>query len=512
MKHLPFVIFLFVINTITAQTYNDEALLYARSGISGTARSIGSASAFGSVGADLGSMAVNPAGLGLYRSTDFAITPGLNIANNQAEFDGSLTKANSTKIFFNQAGVAFCKLLNKEQKANDFSFSAVKLKAITFAINYQRESMFNRVENFSGTNLHNSGIDAYTAYVNSTFYPFDAGHYPPEMVLAWQTALIDFDSVNHIYVSNVRPKVLQTGNIVSKGAVDHVDIAFGGNLNDKFYFGAGVGFSILTYSRDATFTEVKGNDTLHLFQDYTYTANNRATGLGINAKFGIIYRPAAFMRLGLAYQIPTFYNLTENYLGTTTSYFDTASYSLQLEQYPLKYKIREPMKGTASASFYFKEYGFLSVDYEFQNYGSTKFDFGSDYKAFSDATNADQKKYYTFNHTVRAGFEGSYKTLLLRCGYAFSTTPYKKDYVMKGYAETKHNITAGIGYRGKRFYADFAYAYSTTKEANSPYADFVAKNTFNTHTAFITIGWRITKENTETMKSKEAKGKPKMSF
>ncbi len=46
-----------------AQDYNALSLLYARSGINGTARTAGVADAYGSIGADLGSLSTNPAGL-----------------------------------------------------------------------------------------------------------------------------------------------------------------------------------------------------------------------------------------------------------------------------------------------------------------------------------------------------------------------------------------------------------------------------------------------------------------
>lgn len=514
MKNVWVLIFVLVTGIMHAQTYNDVALLYSRTGISGSARSIGSASSYGSVGADLGSMNINPAGLGLYRSTDICVTPGLYLNKNKAFFDGTSTEANDPKIYFNQAGIAFTKLISHEKKANDFSFNAVKLNAITFAINYQRESMFSKTINYEADNNQSSGIGQYAAYANQTGLPFNTDNYPVEMILAKETGLIGYDSATNSHYSNVRAPVHQSGNVVTHGAIDHIDIGLGGNLNDKFYFGAGVGFSILTFLQDASSTESKTNDTANHFVDYTFTSNLRNTGIGVNAKFGIIYRPASWMRLGLAYQTPTFYNITETYMGTTVANFDNAQYSQQLEAYPFKYKLKTPMKGIASASFYFKEYGFLSVDYEFQNYGSTRFTFPTDFANATTQYNNLEKKVYTFGHVVRAGFEGSWKVLRVRAGYAYSSTPYKKAFIYPGFNEEKHNFSAGLGYRGKHFYVDAAYLLGITKEYTNPYADWTVNNKLISHAFYLTLGFRIFKStDTQQDNSRPAKSsKPRMSF
>ena len=508
MNKYLLLLLLLPVKTIYCQTYNDEALLYSRSSITGTARTAGTAGAVGSVGADLGSLAVNPAGIGLYRSSDLSITPGLVINNNEAQFNGSFKNQSATKISINQAGIAFTKVFKKASSNNDFSFNSVKLNTFSFAINYQRQNNFSRTINFDGYNATNSGIDVYNAYLNSTKQPLSTDNYPVEMVLAHQANLLGYDTVSGNYFSNVHGPLQQAGTIATKGGVDQIDLTLGGNVNDKFYFGAGLGVPILTYFNDASFSEYNSKDSLSRFQDYTFSTNLRTTGIGVNAKFGIIYRPAAWMRLGVAYQTPTFYNITETYSANMTASFDTAYNQISAQAYPFKYKMRSPMKGTVSASFYLKEHGFFSVDYEFQNYGSSRFNFGNDYKGFTASTNADEKKYYTFGHVVRAGFEGSYKSLRARVGYSFSSTPYKKDFITKGFAEATHSATAGIGYRGKHFYADFAYVFGFTKDATVPYADFEVRNTLTSHRMLLTLGWKIFREETAVKKTRQ----PKMNF
>ncbi|MFN8321121.1 MAG: outer membrane protein transport protein [Chitinophagales bacterium] len=505
MKRVLLYLLFFITMVANGQSYADEALMFAQTSVSGTARSIGSAGAYGSVGADLGCVTINPAGLGLYRSSDFSLTPAIMLDRRNSDFLSNKDQGGVNKFFINQAGFSFTKLFNKEKKATDFSFSSTRLNAITFALNYQRQNMFHQLIQWDGTNNFISAVSAYTDYLNATNKPLTPDNYPVEMVLAYDAGLITYDTILAQYVSRVNKPVRQSGDMILGGAADQIDAAIGGNVNDKFYFGAGVGFSILSYSFRNRFNEIDESNSTSNFQDYNVDAALRTSGFGLHAKFGIIYRPASWVRLGVSYQIPTFYNLTENYSVGLLANFDTTYYGQTLSSYPLKYKLRTPMKGTISTSFYLKEFGFLSVDYEFQNLGSSRFYFGKDYQSYTDAVNANEKKVYNFCHTIRAGIEAAYKTLRLRAGYAYSTTPYKKDYYNKQYPESIQQISAGLGYRGKRFYVDFTYLINLQKEIIYPYADAVVKTTNYRHNMFLTVGYRLVRDETPSKKQKNTK-------
>ena len=63
----------------------------------GTARSMAMAGAFTSLGADLTSMAINPAGLGMYRRNEISITPLMSFA--RAENNAPTFNSNSKNRF-----------------------------------------------------------------------------------------------------------------------------------------------------------------------------------------------------------------------------------------------------------------------------------------------------------------------------------------------------------------------------------------------------------------------------
>ena len=190
MKTKILLTFLLPVQFLFAQYPPDQAILYSRSGISGTARTAGSAGAYGSVGADLGCIGINPAGLGLYRSSDISITPGLKLGNNETVYNNSHTNVNAPKFYLGQAGAVWTKILSKSADKNNLSFTTHPLRSITFALNYERESFFTRTQNFGAYNTSNSMVDNYTGYVNATGQSPNGNSSPPEIQMAYNAGQI----------------------------------------------------------------------------------------------------------------------------------------------------------------------------------------------------------------------------------------------------------------------------------------------------------------------------------
>lgn len=491
MRSIFLFAFVFVRAYVVAQNYYTDALLYSRNFTGGTARSIGVAGAFSSVGADLGSMHINPAGLGLYRSTDMAVTPGLRLGYNQSSFNGNNTNTSFSNVYFGQAGIAWTLFL-KEGSANDeLSFNPNKIRSVTIGLNYQRQSFFTRRTEYSATNVGISNATGFAEYVNAAQLPVNLNNYPPEIVLLRDAGLIYLDTATGNYQSAVPAPVNQYGNIARKGAKDEVNVAAGANINDKVYVGLGIGIPIVSNLFVSEFSEVNANDSVIYFNSYLFRDDMRASGVGVNASVGLIYRATSWMRIGAAYHLPTFYTLSDEYLLQSQVNFDTAIVTSGVQYAPLRYRFRSPMKGIISMSFYVKQYAFFSVDYEFMNYGAMRYNFGKDYTAYSERTNNYLKSNYTFGHTLRAGVEGAHKWFRVRAGYSFSSSPFKKTYRNATYGEVVHSGSIGLGYKGKKFYADLAYTVSAIKDVHSLMALAAITNKLASHQVLATLGWRI---------------------
>jgi long-subunit fatty acid transport protein len=95
-------------------------------------------------------------------------------------------------------------------------------------------------------------------------------------------------------------------------------------------------------------------------------------------------------------------------------------------------------------------------------------------------------------HSVRVGAEVNVtQGFALRAGYRFKSSPYKMS--DSPYNNTTHFISAGFGFRGENFFADFAYVYRMNKDSYWLY-DPVGEPcsvSSRTHNVVATIGFKL---------------------
>ena len=77
-----------------------DAYRYSQTELNGTARYLGMGGAFGALGGDISSMSSNPAGLGIYRSSEIVTTLSLSSIKAKSDWGGSKVDANKTKFNF----------------------------------------------------------------------------------------------------------------------------------------------------------------------------------------------------------------------------------------------------------------------------------------------------------------------------------------------------------------------------------------------------------------------------
>ena len=86
-----------------------------------------------------------------------------------------------------------------------------------------------------------------------------------------------------------------------------------------------------------------------------------------------------------------------------------------------------------------------------------------------DAVAEQMAKGMTFFANNSAGIELAYKTGRVRFGYSYQFSPFKKGIAVEGADLSRHLISAGLGYRGKRFSIDLAYVHTITRDYFAPY-------------------------------------------
>ncbi len=149
MKRLVFLISIVVFYTTLQGQYVTDALRYSQNFPAITTRSMGMGGAFTSLGGDFSSTYNNPAGLGLYRKSEFQFTPVLNYAKTDADYLGQ--NSEDIRYHFNVGSLGYVGTYNTNKDKG--------LVSASFATGYIRRNTFNSNTSIRGRNPDNSLAD-----------------------------------------------------------------------------------------------------------------------------------------------------------------------------------------------------------------------------------------------------------------------------------------------------------------------------------------------------------------
>jgi hypothetical protein len=461
-----------------------DALRYSWLQPSGTARSQAIGGAITSLGGDITSTFINPAGLGLYKTNEFVLTPGFQFANNKAGYLGTESKTNASKFNFGATGLVLA--LPGSRNGN--------WRNTTIGLAVNRTANFNNNLLYRGSNNQSSYSEKYLEELinnNVTDPNAAAANFPYGASLAFNTFLIDTVQGAGGAVSGYRSLATpQTGVsqqqvIETTGGITEYAVGISGNLKDKLYLGGSIGFSILNYEREMRFEE--RDETGNTNNDFNYFLNEeylRTRGVGINAKLGAIFKPVEQLRIGLAVHTPTVYNLEDNYTAKITTDLEGYTNGV-LSQSSIdfndglpgefQYDFNNPWRFMAGVSYVFsevadvtKQRGFISADVEFVNYTGGKFKEVSTTNnagSYFNELNATIDDVYKSAVNARVGGELKFNTFMVRAGFAYFSNPYKGSDI-KG---SRMNLSGGLGYRNKGKFVDLTYVHQISKDGYYPY-------------------------------------------
>jgi hypothetical protein len=480
-----------------AQTELD-ALRYSQQSFGSTARSLSMGGAFGALGADFSTLSSNPAGIGVFRKSEFTASIGFENNNSDGDFLGETRTDNRFNVSMPNLGLVFAFSKNKKES---------NWKQFSFGLGYNRIASYQNDYFFAGKNPDNSLLDDYVeqVYNDGGATPEDLFYYYPfDVHLAYQTFLIDpapFDSNNYV---SVIPDggAMQSKTFESRGSMGEFVLSFGGNYNDKVFWGITAGFPGIRYEEESTWEETDTDnsiitpDSSRDFSSMMYTYHLKTVGRGINGKFGLIIRPADFIRFGAAIHSPTYFYMSDGYDAHMSSAFangETHYYESPLGNY--NYSLTTPFRAIGSVALIFGKAGLVSVDYEYTDYTNAHFS-ANDY-SFSSENRAIDQLYNPSVHILRAGTEWRYGDVSFRGGAAYYSPVFNNDLEADETID-QHSIsyTAGVGFRGKHFYTDLGYAYTKTGELVRQYS-LVNENvpgatvTHVNHRAILTLGFRF---------------------
>ncbi len=434
-----------------------DALRYSQNFYGGTARAISMGGAFGALGGDFTSASLNPAGIGVYRSTEFTITPTILYDNTSSRYLGNTSEDNKNRFLLNNLGYVHTNLTGKDEG----------WVGVTFGIGYNQLNNFNRNTIMKGIMVQGSDkssslLDNFTNRSNAKqgadqdqglLDPFYEG-------LAWETYMLELDSLgfwNELW--NQYYGQSQQRRIIESGGIGEYAFSLGANYGNKLYIGATLGIHRLRYRSEVNHSEYDDALIIDYFDSFTFREILDARGTGYTFKIGMIFRPISLIRLGVALHLPTYYKIRESFYTDMQSTFDPqyvmSDYYLRSPTNEFEYLLRTPGKVIGSAAVQLGRVAILSADYEYMDYSKANMDSRpTDYKLL--AQNDSIRKFYTAAHNLRVGAEVHLGPMYLRGGGSFYDSPYKKS---EENGESWYvTLNGGLGFRSENVFFDLAYS------------------------------------------------------
>jgi hypothetical protein len=503
MKSFIFCATFFIVFSLFSQNETD-AIRYSQENLGSTARSFAVGGAFGAVGADPSSAAINPAGLAKYRSSKLYISTAFYNAKNKTTFLGNNLTDN--KFNFNLPNLSLIINIPGEDYTSKNPKGFVNF---IVGFNVNRKNNFHNKILFEGINEVNSITQDWVERANSNgFTPNQMSAYSLEH-LAYVTSAIDPDTLSPTpkYVSaygNNPIRVNQSGLVQSKGALNDYNLSVAANYRHIIQGGISIGFKSIRYIESYSFIEkdlktgtVKDIKSLTLDKDFS------TKGRGLNAKIGVLVSPSEFFRFGFAYHSPTIYNLTDSYTYTLNAIYDYGARDIfnydrvntvaTTQPTIYRYKITTPSRQVLSAAMLSKEIGFVSIDLEFVNYAGASL-WAKDDKFIPENTNINRN--YNSVMNLRMGAELIQDDFRFRAGYARYPSPYKSNMVSDLKAMVNNVYTLGFGIKTDSYSFDIAYVNSGNNTAYPPYElnnkkQPMANNVVRTSNLILTAGFNI---------------------
>ena len=454
-----------------------DAFRFSKNDLTGTARGIAMGGAFGALGGDVTGVAINPAGIGVYRTSELSTTLSLSSSNIETNWQNSINKQD--KISFNVDNINY---------VGYYPTGNESMQSVNFGFSFNRLKNFNRNYSANGNEMPQS-LTHYMASLatdnnvywesmnnsNSSKNAFN-GSAPWLSILGWQSYLInDIQDYEYKSLLGQREKVSSKLEVSEKGYVNSYDFTFGSNFSNSFYLGMSFSLTDIYYQMNSWYDESFNNGGGFYLDNYLQTE-----GSGYQVNLGAIWLPTDFLRLGVAYHSPTWYVMEDFYRATLN-----ANVLGNGNDEPVRtpsnastsYRLQTPYSWVFSVAGVLSTQAIISMDYEIKDYRSMNLEEPNGVNYVRDNQFIDED--FRIASTLRTGLEYRFTPQFSgRLGYVWVQSPYKKElknnrpqdisligtiphYTLDG---DVNYFTAGIGYRfTPQFYLDFAFVHGSQK-------------------------------------------------
>ena len=512
---ITLILSLLVNNNVFSQQpygYYKDVLKFSHYFNGGSARvqAIGGASY--SLGGDISSISLNPAGIGFFNKKIFSLSyNSKNIKNNSFFIGESSSSQSSLKDIDNISILLPVK--NRSSYFNTGLSECPECPKLNIGLSFTRIKDFGNDRYYRGYNDNNSIID---------YFLYDAQGVPLSQISnsepisgigllqeAYDHYLINPDlDLPGSYFSFVGGFPLQEERIINEGGINKFSLSAGTNIKDKIFLGIGTHIYFINYEQTRMFAEsqyeiLNENGVWESEGILDFIKLNdffKIKGNGFSTSIGIIFKPINELNIGLNFETKTKYLLKEELESELeTNYFN---YYFQPEDTTLgnsisgtalsvaQYNFTSPSKFTIASSYFIYKYGFISADIDFINYSGARIQ-SYDFNHYNDNQEI-VNLYKSLAINYRFGIEARLKKFYLRAGYNYLTDPNR---ISDNINNDKIKKSIGLGYLSKGINLDIAYTSLKTDSRlssypypfNQPFANFSTK----VRSVIMTLGIRI---------------------
>jgi len=449
----------------------DDVMLYSRMDPLGTARSTGLGGAMTALGADLGAIGINPAGLGMYRSSDMSLTLGLGAGGASTSFAGASSVTAAPHLIVGQIGGAITMPLNSPY-----------FKRGTFALAYRPLKDLHQRAEWAGEQDEESLTQQLALQANGTAFDSLWHQHPFDADLAWYTYLIDtVPGTNDQYDPAFSgERVRQSLRRDRSGRMGETSIAFGTTYEDVLHIGLAIGLTSVEMERTDVYTEQKLSGPSPLDR-LTFNDRLQVSGSAGFWSLGLILQPEnAPIRLGWTYRSGSVFSIDDFYTVDATSDFsDGAGFEWNSPESYIRYRIRTPRQQRLGLSWTLAKAALLTVDYGRSDFRTATF--SSDDLNGADVTRiqSDLDSAFAVEQQFRGGLEFRIQdTWRFRMGGGWRSAAADPQTDFNG-AIDGTLIEDGSGivhwalggeYRAEEWYAGATYRHTSTETGRRLYA------------------------------------------
>lgn len=491
MKTRRYITILALFLAVTAAAQDQaQAFRYSQSYPVGTARFTAMGGAFGAVGGDFSAVAQNPAGLGLYRGSEFTFTPNYYMENSTAKYLGNSSRDYADNLSIGNLGLVTSYASNRDQG----------IVGMSFAFGYNALRNFHSTTMIQGINSSTSLLDNFTYYANNSneLDPFYED-------LAHQTALMPLDTITDTYWHYLEPYEAigfdgygeeQVRVVERRGYIGEYAFSAAMNVGNKLFLGGTFGLHAVRFYEDIYHEETDIDNLEPQFNSFRFGEYNSTRGYGYVFKLGIIYKPIHILRFGASFHAPVVYQLTDDKFTDINTYWDVNSGMNDGYEssglFSKDYTLRTPYRASLSTAVLLGKMGIISAEYEYVDYSMADLD-SPGYK-FIDENSAVSRDFRA-THNVKAGAEFRFNPVYVRGG---------AQYYMNPFADERNGsdmfvYSAGIGFRTNQTFVDIAYSLGISSELYGLYQhspEFEegfekSRNTYHRSNIQVTLGYRF---------------------